>query len=260
MTEAKKLMASTKTELNSFRVPDDDLGEVIANGFTEREARMALRSVRGGIPDGCSSVIAAACKYAHRAREEKKKVMEEEKRRKKRRLKFGKTLSGNWVNLGLLETMTRMGYQERLAAEALRQTENDVNAATETLNEKPELLVAAIEEKDFDPSQVTEEMVSPLLAMGFDEKDSINALVKFKGDAAGAIEALTSGADLTPPSKRGKKELQEELEELQKEKRKLEAYDRLAEDLEEAEPEAYLDLTLDDEKHYLDKYLSLMGL
>ena len=48
-------------------------------------------------------------------------------------------------------------------------------------------------------------MVSPLLAMGFDEKDSINALVKFKGDAAGAIEALTSGADLTPPSKRGKK-------------------------------------------------------
>lgn len=221
---------------------------------------MALRFVKGGIPEGCSSVIAAACKYAHKAREEKKKVIEEEKHRKKRRLKFGKTLSGNWVNLGLLETMTRMGYQERLAAEALRQTENDVNAATETLNERPELLVAAIEEKDFDPSQVTEEMVSPLLAMGFDEKDSINALVKFKGDAAGAIEALTSGADLTPPSKKGKKELKEELEELRKETRKLEAYDRLAEDLEEAEPEAYLDLTLDDEKHYLDKYLSLMGL
>ena len=54
--------------------------------------------------------------------------------------------------------------------------------------------------------------------------------------------------------------LQELEEDLQKEKRKLEAYDRLAEDLEEAEPEAYLDLTLDDEKHYLDKYLSLMGL
>lgn len=102
--------------------------------------------------------------------------------------------------------------------------------------------------------------MSPLLAMGFDEKDSINALVKFKGDAAGAIEALTSGADLTPPSKKGKKELEEEIRELRKEKRKEEAYDRLAEDLEEAEPEAYLDLTLDDEKHYLDKYLSLMGL
>ena len=54
-------------------------------------------------------MIAAACKYAHKAREEKKKVIEEEKHRKKRRLKFGKTLSGNWVNLGLLETMTRMG-------------------------------------------------------------------------------------------------------------------------------------------------------
>ena len=54
--------------------------------------------------------------------------------------------------------------------------------------------------------------------------------------------------------------VQELQEEVEKEKRKLEAYDRLAEDLEEAEPEAYLDLTLDDEKHYLDKYLSLMGL
>ena len=47
---------------------------------------------------------------------------------------------------------------------------------------------------------------------------------------------------------------------MKNELRKEEAYDRLAEDLEEAEPEAYLDLTLDDEKHYLDKYLSLMGL
>ena len=33
-----------------------------------------------------------------------------------------------------------------------------------------------------------------------------------------------------------------------------EAYDWLQEDLDEADPEAYLDLTLDDEKSYLDKY------
>ena len=46
ITEAKKLISSTKTELNSLRVSDEDLGEVIANGFTEREARMALRFVK----------------------------------------------------------------------------------------------------------------------------------------------------------------------------------------------------------------------
>ena len=52
----------------------------------------------------------------------------------------------NYVDLNIDSKLT-CSYQERLAAEALRQTENDVNAATETLNEKPELLVAAIEEK-----------------------------------------------------------------------------------------------------------------
>ena len=34
-----------------------------------------------------------------------------------------------------------------MAAEALRQTENDVNAATEVLNEKPELLFSAIQDR-----------------------------------------------------------------------------------------------------------------
>ena len=46
----------------------------------------------------------------------------------------------------------------------------------------------------------------------------------------------------------------------EEEKRKEEAYERLQEDIDEAEPEDYLDLTLDEEKLYLEKYTNLMGL
>ena len=46
----------------------------------------------------------------------------------------------------------------------------------------------------------------------------------------------------------------------EEEKRKEEAYERLQEDIDEAEPEDYLDLTLDEEKLYLEKYTNLIGL
>ena len=53
--------------------------------------------------------VTAAVKQAQKSREDRERIQGEEVRRKSRRTKFGKTLKGNWVNLGLLETMTRMG-------------------------------------------------------------------------------------------------------------------------------------------------------
>jgi len=253
VARAKLLLKSTAQELDSLRVPEGLLKEVIANGFTEREARLAIRSVYP------STNVTAAVKHAQKTREDRERIEGEELRRKNRRNKFGKTLKGNWVNLGLLETMTRMGYDERLAAEALRQTENDVNAATECLNEKPELLLTAIQDKDFNAKDLSQETVGQVAAMGFGEEDANKALVLTKGNMEAAIELLTSGVDLDaqkePLSKRIKKALDPE-----EEKRREEAYDRLQDDLDEADPEAYLDLTLDDEKSYLDKYRNYMDL
>lgn len=36
------------------------------------------------------------------------------------RKRLGKTANGNWVNLGYLKTITEQGYEEKLAAVALR--------------------------------------------------------------------------------------------------------------------------------------------
>ena len=100
---AKRLLGSTTGEMNKYRVDDFSVREVVANGFTEKEARQALRAVWPSqhVPD--------AVRHAQNAREERERVEKQEASRKRRRAKFGKTLAGNWVNLGLLETMTRMG-------------------------------------------------------------------------------------------------------------------------------------------------------
>ena len=92
-----------------------------------------------------------------------------------------------------------------MAAEALRQTENDVNAATEALNERPELILSAIQDRDFDPTQITKDMVSQVAAMGFDIEDAKKALVHAKGVLGDAVDALASGKRLSPVPKRHKK-------------------------------------------------------
>ena len=64
----------------------------MALGYTDKEARLALRAEAGN--------VASAVKYAQKARAERQRVAEEEAVRAKKRREYGKTKSGNWVNLG----------------------------------------------------------------------------------------------------------------------------------------------------------------
>ena len=81
-----------EAELRALDVPDDALAEVVALGYTDKEARLALRAESGN--------VASAVKYAQSARAERQRVAEEEAVRAKKRREYGKTKSGNWVNLG----------------------------------------------------------------------------------------------------------------------------------------------------------------
>ena len=238
LANGKSMLRSTSAELDNLRVPHEILEEVMASGFTAREARLALRSQNNN--------VSAAIRHAQQTKEAKEKTEKEELERKRKRRKFGKTAEGNWVNLGFLNTMVKMGYEESLAASALRHCENDVNAAIQTINEHPELLFED-ENRPFDPREVTKEMIDTVLAMGFDQTSAMKALIKFKGDIGKAVDALTSGA-LDSPT----------VDDKEKERNKEEAYERMQEDLDGAE--SYLDLTLDDEKTYLDRYMKLMDL
>merc|ERR1712126_155414 len=104
---------------------------------------------------------------------------------------------------------------------------------------------------DFDPREVTDEMAGAVTAMGFDLTSAKKALIKCKGDIGLAIDALTSGQDLEVPTTSSKKDPDPD-----EQKRKDEAKERLRDDLDGAE--GHLDLTLDDEKAFLDMYKKIM--
>ena len=245
--QAEELFNSVNRELVDLQVPQDLLEEVVAAGFSRTEARLALRVTKNN--------VAIAVRYAQEMRNKRLEVELQEKERTAKRKKFGRTPSGDWINLGYLATLTKMGYEEKLAALALRHCDNDIKSAIGVINENPELLIA--EDNMFDAKKdITEEMISTVVAMGFKEKDVKRALVHCEGNAEQAIEALTSGKafDSNPTSSSGESSTDSESE--ANKEQVEEAMERMKEDLDTAD--GYLDLSLDEEKAYLDKYLKIV--
>ena len=68
-------------------------------------------------------------KYAQETRKKKEESEKAEKERNKKRRRLGKTTDGSWVNLGYLNTLVNMGFQEELASKALRHTNNEMTQA-----------------------------------------------------------------------------------------------------------------------------------
>ena len=94
----------------------------------------------------------------------------EERERSKLRDKLGKCANGNWVNVGYYKTLLGMGFTKSVAATALRQANNSLNTAVQMLQEEPELIALAAEERDKaerGEEEVSEELVKSIVAMGF---------------------------------------------------------------------------------------------
>jgi tetratricopeptide (TPR) repeat protein len=126
---AVDLLVRAETELTSLDVSEDSLDEVVALGYSGKEARLALRAECGN--------VASAVKYAEKKREQRQKIAKEEAERKRKRREYGKTVNGNWVNLGYVSTLEKMGFPEMYCVAALRQTENDINAAVDAIQNQP---------------------------------------------------------------------------------------------------------------------------
>ncbi len=237
---AVDLLKRAGSELKRLQVPSDLLEEVCAQGFTPKEARLALRAT-GNNPT-------AAVKHAQETKKKKAEFAEAEGEREKKRHKLGKTTDGSWVNLGKLKTLTeKLGYDETLAAKALRHTNNDMDQAIVVMCDQQELLLD-MEDND---KEITKEMVKSVVDMGFDPEAASKALAKFKGNVGKAIEVLTKVA----PDEFIRKELEREQENYKKTK---EARKRVAEDI--GDDEDHLDNSLEEEEMYLKRYEFLIGL
>ena len=139
-----------------------DLVEIVSMGYSMAEARTGLRASLGDRK--------LAVEHIMRRRDEKAEIVrkeKEERERSKLRDKLGRCANGNWVNVGYYKTLLGMGFTKSVAATALRQANNSLNTAVQMLQEEPELIALAAQERENGEQEVSEELVQSVVAMGF---------------------------------------------------------------------------------------------
>jgi len=250
--EARIQLKKAGIQLQMLAVSESELMEVVSMGYSVPEARLGLRAAKGD--------VAKAVELILRRKEEREKVRkeeEEERERDKLRKRLGRCANGSWVNLGYFKTLVGMGFTESVAAAALSQADNSLNKAVQLLQEEPDLVAIAAEERMSKArleslAEPSEEMVAQVVSLGYDPEMARIAL-KNEGSVEGAVDRLVEGGGTVIDSeisrkRRRSKEKQEDQQ----------AYQRIKESVSENE-EDYLDLDLVEEGEYLEKYMALIG-
>jgi len=256
--EARILLEKCAIQMQMLAVCETDLLDIASMGYSIAEARLGLRAAQGDRK--------LAVEHIMKKREEKQEIRkkeEEERERGKLRDKLGRCADGNWINIGYYKTLLGMGYTEKVAATALRQANNSIGQAVQLLQEQPDLIQLAAEERSGegggeDEMQVNDEDLASLLSLGYDEKMARRAL-RNEGNVEAAAEALVAGgghveevSDLYGPNlPEGKRRRTQE----EKDDRK--AYQRISEGISDFE-EDHLDLDLVEEGEYLERYLAML--
>jgi hypothetical protein len=203
-----------------------------------------------------------------RENEEKKK---RERKAKNRIRKYGKTQSGDKINIELLIVFISQGFDEEMVAEALKQSNNDQDRSYHLLTNEIELLRMAVNNSK-PPYIPNEEDILELMTMGFSRAQAVGTLKLTRGDLSSAADKLLTGEGIEdneiplPPvtlPEQPQPELPQETEEerVQKEKENQllrEAESELIDDHEEDPLLAY-DIDLTDESQFISHYKALIN-
>merc|ERR1711874_446601 len=160
---------------------------------------------------------------------------------------------GSWINIGYYNTLKNMGFTEKVAATALRQANNSLNTAVQLLQEEPELIQLAVEERSRLVSgceEPSDEMLASVISLGY-EPHMAKLALKNEGSVESAVEALMEGGGVVVEKDKSPLEKRRRTEQETSDK---DAYDRIKDGIEEFE-EDHLDLDLVEEGEYLEKYL-----
>eukprot|EP00824_Muranothrix_gubernata_P023988 TRINITY_DN6742_c1_g3_i1.p1 TRINITY_DN6742_c1_g3~~TRINITY_DN6742_c1_g3_i1.p1 ORF type:complete len:384 (-),score=58.53 TRINITY_DN6742_c1_g3_i1:377-1528(-) len=194
---AAGLLMEAEERLRPLQVPDDQLATMMSMGFREREARFALRATRND-PD-------RAVEWVLRHRQERA-----EKRHRQRQ-------DEQVARMNALRQIQRMGFNPALAAQALRQTDNNVLRALDLLTEHGDRIPAA---------------------------PSVDA------------PWLGEQAERTRRRSRDAGDRKEEGEEEEEEEEEEDAFQEVVEDVSHDSAEAFLDLTLNEEAQAIRELLA----
>jgi len=266
-------------------ITETEMMDILQMGFSERETRVGLRACNKSVIDATQWLL------ARRDTEERKKRERAQRRKIK---KYGKTVSGDKINIELLTVLVSQGFEEEMAAEALKQSNNDADRSYYLLTSEPALLRLAVNNSK-PPYFPTEEQMLEIMQMGFTRAEAYGTLKLTRGDIPSAIEKLLNGEgqqeqplppqpttittmgsnDLIPtagesivsdtntdnnlPVPMVVEESQEEKERKEKdEKLKLEAENELIEDHEEDPLNAY-DIDISAEAEFISHYLAIIN-
>lgn len=184
---AKTFFSMAQDRMSTMYIQDEDTIPLIAMGFHPRDCRMALQA--------CKKNFDQAAQWLLEKKEHRRQKREEERltrARERQERKYGKTRNGSWVQVEAVTNFVAMGFEEALAAEALRQSDNSKDQALNALLNQSEVLRLAAQQN----FQAAERQILELEAMGFTRKRAIDALKQSLGVLADAVGLLAAFADL----------------------------------------------------------------
>ena len=219
-SKAELLLKHVQKEIKALEIPEDALEEVIALGYSDKEARIALRAMNNQVSD--------AVRFANKLREDRARV--EEANRK--RAKYGKVANGSWVNVGYVKTLVAMGYLEDHAVTALKQTNNEMSQSIDLITNSPDVVDAALQSSLMDES-AADAATADLKNIASTSKDALRR-----------SEKLQEAAKVVQANKRARKEATERFRE--------ELGDSLG------STDGYMALPLEEEARFLEKYLKFL--
>ncbi|XP_042506957.1 NEDD8 ultimate buster 1-like [Macadamia integrifolia] len=175
--KSRKALTSAQAKYLQLQVPDEDLSLLMSMGYTEREAKRALRMTSQDVQRAVDFIGEERRKKAQRHEEDiqrKKEIMEQKR--------YGKTPLKKAVDMQRLKELVFLGFKKDLAAEALRRNENDFNKALDELTnpETKSMIERYIEsKKNKRLRQGVDATIEELVSMGFERSRVVEAVRAF---------------------------------------------------------------------------------
>ncbi|CAN4113105.1 unnamed protein product [Withania somnifera] len=186
--KSRKSLTSAQAKFLQLQIPDESLSLLLSMGYKERDAKRALRLNK--------QVVESAVDFLVEEKEKKARKTEDNIKRQKEIMeqkRYGTTPLGKAVDIERLHELVSIGFAKELAAEALRQNENDTQKALDDLT-NPEANSSIQEEEKLRRAAIAS--IEELVSMGFPREEAAAAIRSF-GTSQAALDQLLGGTSNT---------------------------------------------------------------
>ncbi|KAK8283703.1 hypothetical protein V6Z11_D08G106800 [Gossypium hirsutum] len=267
LDKSKKALTSAQAKFSQLQVRDEALSHVMSMGFKERDARRALRLNNQDIGRAVDFLFEEKAKRKQKREDDiqhKIEIMELKQ--------YGVTPLKKAVNVEKLKELVAIGFEKKLAAEALRRNENDFQKALDDLTnpETNSAIQLDIESRKRKREQrAVNARIEELVSMGFDRSrvvavvqagetmeqtmsrllPEVDPLLAFDANSSG--NPASEASNLNPDSVEGPLTADEE--------RDVEMEDELARDIGKADALSDYDIEVTKEGEAIQEYLALLA-